>query len=238
MNVNELNRLSTSLLSKKEKDFITVHFINKNIVSMINDYCHGDLLDIGCGNKPYETLFKTKANNYVGCDIVQSSLNKVDVICDALSLPFGDSKFDTAFSTQVIEHVNNPSKMIKEIYRVLKPGGSLIMTGPFVWELHEEPHDYFRFTKYGFTKLLKDFNFEVVLIVPCGGKWAAFFQLFLNMIYTSFGGGFLSKIGKFIFIHLKFTYIFNTLALWIEKKYFDDVLTLNYAIVAIKPFDK
>ena len=93
----------------------------------IEHHASGKVLDIGCGNKPYQSLFVGRITEYIGCDVVQSDKNKVDVICPATQLSFNNESFDTVFSTQVIEHVDDPFKMLSESSRVLKPGGILII---------------------------------------------------------------------------------------------------------------
>jgi len=83
-------------------------------------------------------------------------------------------------ATQVIEHVPHPQKMMMECGRVLKPGGYLILSGPFYWPLHEEPFDFYRFTKYGFAQMLKDAGFSSWEIKEDGGDWAQL-MLALNL---------------------------------------------------------
>jgi len=95
-----------------------------------------------------------------------------DFVGDALRLPIRDRSVDIVFATQVIEHVTNPHIMVKECKRVLRPNGCLILSGPFFWPLHEEPYDFFRFTKYGFEQLLKDAGFREWQILEDGGDWA------------------------------------------------------------------
>ena len=72
-----------------------------------------------------------------------------------MDLPFGDRSFETVFSSQVLEHVPEPWRMVEDMARVLKPGGHLILTAPHIWGLHEVPHDYFRFTSYGLQHLAR-----------------------------------------------------------------------------------
>jgi SAM-dependent methyltransferase len=129
------------------------------------------VLDIGCGNKPYRDLF-SKAQHW-GMDhgTVHSS---PDFVGDALRLPVMDQSFDIVFATQVIEHVTNPHVMVRECKRILRPKGCLILSGPFFWPLHEEPYDFFRFTKYGFEQLVKDAGFLEWQILEDGGDWAQF----------------------------------------------------------------
>lgn len=236
MRQDGLQRLSSVYIGRNRQDFIVMHFLLRDLTSAISKYATGALLDVGCGNKPYESIFEKKLVSYIGCDVVQSDLNKVDVICEATQLSFEDSKFDTVFSTQVIEHVADPFKMSAEMHRVLKPGGYLIVSAPFSWELHEEPYDFFRYSKYGLKTMFEKAGFEVVEIKPNGGKWAAIIQLNLNMVYSTFKRkSVLTKILKGIFINCRLTSLVNRFAVWVDKKYYSDLLTLNYVVVCRKP---
>jgi SAM-dependent methyltransferase len=231
----DVHRLSNLSISKNSRDFLVMHFLIPELKSAIRDYATRHVLDVGCGNKPYESLFEGLTDSYVGCDVIQSDGHKVDVICPATQLAFEDDQFDTVFSTQVIEHVDDPFKMLSECFRVLKKGGYLILSAPFTWELHEEPYDFYRFTKYGLKSMLEKHGFDVIYVNPNGGKWAAVFQLNINMIYSSFKKkSFFSKILKGFFVQLRFTSFLNSFAIWADKKYFDSLLTLNYVAVATK----
>ncbi len=235
MRVENVKRLSGSSLSKNAKDYITVFNLSRDIKHAAAMHGKGKILDVGCGNKPYESLFNTTRENYIGCDVVQSNENKVDVICKATDISFPDNSFDTVFSTQVMEHVDNSDKMMSECNRVLKPGGHLILSVPLCWELHEEPYDFFRFTKYGLKELSDRNNFEVIDVIPSGGKWAAITQMNINMIYSTFTKKNIPvKLLKGLFLHLRFTALFNRVALWMDRKHFDPVFTLNYVLIAKK----
>ncbi len=133
------------------------------------------VVDIGCGHKPYRDLFP--AARYLGVDrgTIDSS---PDIVGDGMCLPLQDQSVDIVFATQVIEHVTDPHRMVRECKRILRPDGYLILSGPFYWPLHEEPHDFFRFTKYGFEHLLKDAGFLEWQIREDGGDWA---QLMLSI---------------------------------------------------------
>jgi SAM-dependent methyltransferase len=231
-----IERLSSTIALKSRRDFMTVYFITKELKYVIAKYAKGKLLDVGCGNKPYELLFSGIIESYIGCDVIQSDKQKVDVICEANYLKFNDNMFSSVFSTQVIEHVDATDTMLKEIHRVLEPGGVFILSGPFVWELHEEPYDFFRFTKYGFKAILERNNFELLELKPTGGKWAAITQMNLNIWYSAFmnGKGLFPKLFKVFFLHFGGTWLVNSLGLWMDRKWFDELLTLNYVVVARK----
>lgn len=148
-------------------------------ISKASKYAKGNLLDIGCGDKPYFEIFKNKVNSYIGLD-----MEKGDVKGSALDLPFPDEHFETVFSSQVIEHVENPFLMLREATRVLKKDGYLILTAPLFWCLHEEPRDFFRFTKYGLTYLAKEAELKIVYIKKMG-NWPSTIGQMISLFLES-----------------------------------------------------
>lgn len=109
-------------------------------------------LDIGCANSPYACLFP----NRIGLDVAPAE--GVDVVGDAHALPFEDKTFERVLCTEVLEHLHTPERALEEIYRVLKPGGMLILTTRFAFPLHDAPGDFFRYSKYGLAHLLRGFE--------------------------------------------------------------------------------
>jgi SAM-dependent methyltransferase len=130
----------------------------------------GYLLDLGCGIKPFKEVYQHYAESSVGIDVAQTphETQHVDVFYDGKKIPFPDSVFDYVLCTEVMEHVSEPDDFLKEIYRVLKPGGILIMTIPFLVPLHEEPYDFYRYTKYGLKHLLNSAGYQSQVIQPIG----------------------------------------------------------------------
>ena len=230
-----LDRLGDTKLKLKNFDYIHLTFLFEDIEAAIKKYAFGDMLDIGCGNKPYQKWYAPVTSTQIGCDISQSNLNKVDVICPATDLKFSDNSFDSVLCTQVMEHVFDNKLLVKEAYRVLKPGGQIILTVPFCWQLHEEPYDFFRVSKYGLQELFEDAGFEIIVIKANGGKWAATFQMFINTIHSTFKYKTVkAKMLKILFVELRLTALLNKLAVWIDRRHFDDLWTLNYLVVAKK----
>jgi SAM-dependent methyltransferase len=237
MRQENLGRLDKPDVKSKHPHYIHYYFLLRDIREGIGEHAKGHLLDLGCGNKPYQPLYSTRTTSSVGCDIIQSDRNRVDVICPVTELAFEDAVFDTVLCTQVLEHVFEHDKMMQEIYRVLKPGGKLILTVPFAWELHEEPYDFFRYTKHGLKQLFTSNGFEIDYIKPNGGKWAAVYQLRNNMLYHSFHKRrtFANKLKKIVFMELRLTQLRNHFAIWLDNNFHDDIFTLNYIVVAHKP---
>jgi SAM-dependent methyltransferase len=145
----------------------------------------GRLLDVGCGNKPYASILQCAA--HVGVDVPSSphDQDRFDFVYDGKVLPFGKAEFDSVLCTEVLEHCPQPSTLMAEIARVLKPGGYVLITVPMVFHHHEEPYDFQRFTKYGVEELARHAGLELTWILPRGGLYATTVATFYTMVgYT------------------------------------------------------
>nr|WP_315495532.1 class I SAM-dependent methyltransferase [uncultured Rhodoferax sp.] len=123
----------------------------------------GDLLDVGCGTKPYQSLFTVRS--YTGLEIDTPIARQRDVAeayYDGKSFPFEDASFDAVLCNQVLEHVFTPDEFLQEVFRVLRPQGRLLLTVPFVWDEHEQPYDYARYSSFGLRALLDRNGFQIV----------------------------------------------------------------------------
>ena len=131
----------------------------------------GKLLDLGCGSKPYEDIFEDE--EYIGVDIEVSghdhSTSRIDKFYDGKVIPFSDHQFDSVFSSEVFEHVFNLEELLEEISRVLKPGGKLAFTCPFVWDEHEKPYDFARYTSFAIKHLLHKHKFKLIILKKSTG---------------------------------------------------------------------
>jgi SAM-dependent methyltransferase len=234
MRTENISRLSGTEL--KKTDFYYLHYksFHRDLKSSIERYAKGRVLDIGCGNKPYEKVFEGRCTEYVGCDIVQSSLQKVDILCEANNIPLEPESFDTTFSTQTIEHVADHQGLVNEAYRLTKPGGHFILSGPLYWHLHEEPYDFFRFTRYGFDYILKKAGFEVVEILSNGGAWALSGQSLLHAFTNSRSNHFFIKTCRYLFFRLRLYWLTNSFFGWLDKVDYEPVNTMNYVVIAKK----
>jgi len=146
-------------------------------------YVGGRVLDVGSGGQNrYKHLFKY--DQYICMDYIAGK--EVDVVGSADSMPFGDAEFDSVVSTQVFEHLQFPEKAAQEIFRVLKDGGHALITVPQWNELHEEPYDYWRYTKYGLKDLFERNGFVTVDFDQRGGYFANRAQMHMRYLIDRF----------------------------------------------------
>ncbi|MDH7486514.1 MAG: class I SAM-dependent methyltransferase [Anaerolineae bacterium] len=154
------------------------------IAAAAKAHATGLTLDVGCGNRPYEALLAPHVKGIIGLDLppdqdierrpgtAAQRSQAVDVYGDAMQLPFADESFDTVVSFQVLEHVPEPQRMMGEISRVLRAGGHLILSTPQMWHVHEAPHDYYRFTRFGLAYLCRAGGLEIIAVQAIAGFWA------------------------------------------------------------------
>jgi SAM-dependent methyltransferase len=122
---------------------------------------YGRLLDVGCGSKPYRESFEV--DEYIGLDIDSENARQrgvADYFYNGTSFPFEDESFDAVLCSQVLEHVFNSKEFIGEINRVLRPGGKVLLTVPFVWDEHEQPYDYARYSTFGLREIFEKNGFK------------------------------------------------------------------------------
>lgn len=162
-------------------------FARKGLVQHIGDLSQaitGKTLDVGCGSKPYEYLYNT--SEYIGLEYYSGTGKKkksVDFFYDGHEFPFGNNIFDSLVSNQVFEHVFNPEEFLSEIWRVLKPGGHLLMTMPFVWDEHEQPNDFARYSSFGIQAMLEKYGFKIITHRKSTDDVRTIFQMMNTYIY-------------------------------------------------------
>jgi SAM-dependent methyltransferase len=180
------------------------------------------LLDLGCGNRPYREYYPQ--GPAIGADVQQSPLGCVDVLIEPGGrLPLDDASFETVLCTQVLEHVEDPIRLLAEAHRVLKPGGRLILTCPFIWELHERPHDYLRFSEYWLRKALTEAGFEVELLQRQGGDLATIGQLIS-----------LSLDARGVHLPRFLQRLYNRFWDYLDRKSPTERMPLNYGLACVK----
>jgi ubiquinone/menaquinone biosynthesis C-methylase UbiE len=146
---------------------------NNAMATAASSHAMGRLLDIGCGLKPFAPIFAPYVDEHVGVDHPDSphALTSVDLLATAYEIPLPERSFDTVLMSEVLEHLERPQEALSEAFRLLRPGGKMILTAPFIWALHEEPRDFYRYSPYGLRYLLGGVGFEVLEVIPVGGQW-------------------------------------------------------------------
>jgi SAM-dependent methyltransferase len=123
---------------------------------------HGTLLDIGCGQMPYKPILlssPSRISKYIGLELRDGQYARFgpfDLVWDGLHIPLEDNSIDCAIATEVFEQCEDPEIVMRETKRVLKAGGFLFFTVPFLWPIHDPPTDQYRFTPYA----LRNDSFE------------------------------------------------------------------------------
>jgi len=159
--------------------------VQRSLNEAARKYFQGRLIDIGCGTKPYATLLARYVTEHVGVDHAgtKHDPSNIDRIGTAYALPCEDVSFDCALCSAVLEHLEEPESALRECCRVLKPGGVAIYSVPFIWHLHEEPRDFYRFSKHGLRYLFEKSGFEIIEIKALSGFWVTFGQLSVYNLY-------------------------------------------------------
>lgn len=144
----------------------------------------GRLLDVGCGSKPYQELFNV--DEYIGLEFDSERARMAgvaDYYYDGTKFPFDDNSFDSVLCNQVLEHVFTPELFVSELNRVLKEGGEVFLTVPFVWDEHEQPYDYARYTSFGLKALFENNGFAIRRQTKICADASIIFQLINCYIY-------------------------------------------------------
>lgn len=170
---------------KLDLNNLWVYQIRKNIFKVLQENAvlfRGKVLDVGCGIMPYKkTILRNKnVTEYIGLDLENTSYYadiKPDLLWNGQVIPLDDNTVDCIVATEVLEHCYSPDIILREIHRVLKPGGLFFCTVPFIWHLHEIPFDEYRYTPFSLEKHLKACNFNDIVIKPLGGWDSALSQL-------------------------------------------------------------
>jgi SAM-dependent methyltransferase len=136
-------------------------------------FARGALLDLGCGTVPLHGLYAPLVAGSTCVDWAASphATNHIDIVADlSQPLPLADGAFDTVILSDVLEHVPEPRALLAEIARVLRPGGHLLLNVPFLYGLHELPHDYYRYTRFALARLVGGAGLELLQLRAIGGS--------------------------------------------------------------------
>jgi SAM-dependent methyltransferase len=140
--------------------------------NMIPKHVKGKLVDLGCGEVPLFATYRPYICDNICVDWgdTQHSKEYLDCVCDLTApLPFADQAFDTVIISDVLEHLPQPEAVWREMARILAPGGKVLLTVPFFYWLHEQPHDFYRYTEFALRRFAETNGFQVVFLEPLGG---------------------------------------------------------------------
>ena len=178
-------------------------------ISASSSMLSGDLLDVGCGTMPYRKLFST--TSYTGLEydtVVARKRAMADAYYDGSRFPFEDKSFNALLCNQVLEHVFTPDLFIGELARVVKPGGRLMLTVPFIWDEHEQPYDFARYTSFGLKAILERNGFRIVIQRRLLDDASVIFQILNAYLYKVLNPKyFFLKIAIRIFIFAPVSFI-------------------------------
>jgi len=138
----------------------------------LKHHAAGKLLDLGCGKVPLYAAYRDLVTDNV-CVDWDSSWHKSEHLDYELdltkTLPFANNEFDTIILSDVLEHIPVPEQLWNEMARLLSPNGKIILNVPFYYWLHEEPHDYYRYTEFALRRFVQMAGLRLVLLEPIGG---------------------------------------------------------------------
>ena len=234
------------------------HFDNKLLKGRIGELggsLTGRMLDVGCGERPHAALFPN-IDRYFGIEHLGAVINVeqslaasvahvrhiIDAFAEGERLPFRERSFDSCIAIEVLEHVPDPTLVVAEMRRVVKPGGAVMVTVPFVGELHQTPYDFRRFTIFGIEGLLRDHGFEIERTLARGNFTAVTGRVLAHWLYR-LGAKFIKRDGA-VRMHkwaiplvlplcALTLLVFNLLSRFSK----DETLCLGYAVLARAPSD-
>lgn len=197
-------------------------------------FIEGDVLDFGCGSKPYKELFKFKS--YVGLDFENEGHphdeELIDVLYDGKNIPFENSQFDSILCTEVFEHIYELPDTIRELHRVLRKGGNILITCPFVWKEHELPFDFARYTLFALDHLMKKNGFVKLEHSKSANFFETIVQLRILLFYDKLYPIFKNKVIFRILYKIIFVLLPNICSLMLKSLFKNDnQLYLNNVVV-------
>lgn len=207
----------------------SVYLAENALMRDLKPYLHqlqGNIFDLGCGNRPYQPLL-SGAQSYVAYDL-DPVHSLPDIVGVSDRLPFADRSFDAVLCTQVLEHVPEPLSTLQEIQRIMRPNGTLLLSAPQAWRIHEKPYDFYRYTLYGLEYLLKKSGFQIITFHNQGGAWLMIGQVLNNTLwrYPS------RKFSAFWWRERLLTTTINIVASFTDRFFSDSEETMNYVILA------
>ncbi len=148
-------------------------------------YMKGDVIDIGGKKENKRGAFRPPLSQVTSWQYVNlDKSTNPDFCCSADRIPVNDASFDTALLCEVLEHLKEPEKVLGEIFRILKSGGALIISTPFLFPVHADPYDFQRWTDAKIRLIVESLGFSDIKVKPMGGIGAVLYDLLLISFKT------------------------------------------------------
>jgi SAM-dependent methyltransferase len=165
-----MTRISRNHSNRKHHNWL-IYKLNDKFLVKYSHFFKGHIYDLGCGEKPYEAFILESAEKYIGVDWSNTPhLLKAEIIADLNKpLPIESEVADVVISLSTLEHLCEPQVMLGESFRILKPGGVILLQVPWQWWIHEAPYDYYRYSPYGLKYLFQKTGFENIDVEPIAG---------------------------------------------------------------------
>lgn len=222
--------------NKKEvspKSWVVNNCVAQLYSEYIPNFVSGQLLDLGCGMCPLYKAYHQYSSS-IFCIDWENSIHSspyIDLHCDLNKvIPVSDNSFNTIILSDVLEHIEKPSLLLTEAYRLLDTNGVILINVPFLYWIHEQPYDFYRYTEFGLKKLIENAGFKIEVFEVVGGILETWSDL------TSKLSSYLPFLNRIIPKSLYLLIIlFNKIA-WLKKKryFLDRLFPLGYFIVARK----
>ena len=176
-------RKSTYQAKIYKGDYFVIKGLKKFIEDQLKQYVTEGVkvCDVGCGEQPWKNFIESLGAEYIGIDLQQNSQNTVHVLADICHIALPDESFDIVLCTEVLEHIQDIKAALKELARLTKADGKMIITLPFFYPLHEEPYDYLRITPHQVLKLAEQLNLQVKELSTSGNELEAIATIWDNL---------------------------------------------------------
>lgn len=207
-------------------DRVLYNQLSNALAAAAASHARGTLLDVGCGSKPWAPLFAPHVAEHVGVDVAGEG---ADIVADAYTVPLADASVDTVLLTEVLEHLEEPDRALREANRLLRPGGGVILTTPLLFPVHGAPRDFYRYSPHGLDHLLRATGFEQVSVRPLSGQWTTIAMLRGLSLFPYRRGRLLTAAVD------AFTALSLALAVRLDELDFRAAFSWNHLAVARKP---
>jgi SAM-dependent methyltransferase len=191
------------------------------------------VLDAGAGEGQYAREFARQ--RYIGVDLGVGdpawNYRRLDAVADLTALPFPPGSFDACIHIVTLEHLKEPAAALREVSRALAPGARLLLAAPHEWEVHQAPHDYFRYTRHGLAYLISQAGLEAVEIRAAGGYFRLLARRLANGLQF-FTGGLRWALFPFALLLLGVPALVLPFLDFLDR---DRNFTLGYVCIAKKP---